>query len=33
MVGRKPFQGLRKFRSIVLQRFQAWKKLVEERPM
>jgi len=32
-VGRKPFQGLRKFRSIVMQRFQAWKKLVEEGPM
>jgi hypothetical protein len=27
MVGRKPFQGLRKFRSIVVQRFQAWKKV------
>jgi hypothetical protein len=33
VVGRKPFQGRRKFRSIVLQRFQAWKKVVEERPM
>jgi hypothetical protein len=32
-VGRKPFQGLRKFRSTVMQRFMAMKKFVEEGPM
>ncbi len=30
---RKPFQGLRKFRSTAMQRFMAMKKLVEEKPV